>query len=165
MCASVCVCDKAIVASVQKRKVAKAVVMPPFQNIQGPTDPYLKHSAVEGYQPVSRIGEVVINAFSAPTTPRTKDSTPLATRPTLVPPPPFFFETVDSFEHSALPQTISCGDVDPTITNADDKNAVFEARPHFHTWATALPGAQRGARGAAPAQRHPPNPSSHRYQA
>ena len=36
-----------------------------FQNLQGPTDPSLRHSLVEGYQPVSRIGEVVINAFGA----------------------------------------------------------------------------------------------------
>jgi hypothetical protein len=34
-----------------------------FQGVQGPTDPMLTHNAVEGYQPVSRIGEVVINAF------------------------------------------------------------------------------------------------------
>ena len=36
-----------------------------FQSIQGPTDPNLRHSEIEGYQPVSRIGEVVINAFGA----------------------------------------------------------------------------------------------------
>ena len=34
-----------------------------FQGVQGPTDPMLTHNAVDGYQPVSRIGEVVINAF------------------------------------------------------------------------------------------------------
>jgi len=34
-----------------------------FQSIQGPTDPSLQHSLIEGYQPVSRIGEVVINCF------------------------------------------------------------------------------------------------------
>ena len=44
-----------------------------FQTIQGPTDPMLRHSEIEGYQPVSRIGEVVINCF------------------------------IDSYEHSALP--------------------------------------------------------------
>ena len=33
-----------------------------FQSIQGPTDPNLTHTLTEGYQPVSRIGEVVINA-------------------------------------------------------------------------------------------------------
>lgn len=34
-----------------------------FQGVQGPTDPILTNNAVEGYNPVSRIGEVVINAF------------------------------------------------------------------------------------------------------
>ena len=34
-----------------------------YQSFQGPTDPSLRHSLIEGYQPVSRIGEVVINAF------------------------------------------------------------------------------------------------------
>ena len=37
-----------------------------FQGVQGPSDPMLKNNAVEGYQPVSRIGEVVINAFGTP---------------------------------------------------------------------------------------------------
>jgi len=36
-----------------------------FQSTQGPTDPNLRHSEIEGYQPVSRIGEIVINSFSA----------------------------------------------------------------------------------------------------
>ena len=34
-----------------------------LQSIQGPADPNLKHSEIEGYSPVSRIGEVVINSF------------------------------------------------------------------------------------------------------
>ena len=34
-----------------------------FQSTQGPTDPGLRHSEIEGYQPVSRIGEIVINSF------------------------------------------------------------------------------------------------------
>ena len=33
-----------------------------YQTYMGPTDPNLRHSEIEGYQPVSRIGEVVINA-------------------------------------------------------------------------------------------------------
>lgn len=36
-----------------------------FQSIQGPADPNLTHSLTQGYQPVSRIGEVVINCFGA----------------------------------------------------------------------------------------------------
>ena len=38
-----------------------------YQSFQGPTDPLLRHSEIEGYQPVSRIGEIVINAFGAHT--------------------------------------------------------------------------------------------------
>jgi hypothetical protein len=34
-----------------------------FQSIQGPADPRLKHSAIEGYMPISRIGEIVVNSF------------------------------------------------------------------------------------------------------
>ena len=34
-----------------------------FQSVQGPADGDRRHSLTEGYQPVSRIGEVVINSF------------------------------------------------------------------------------------------------------
>lgn len=37
-----------------------------YQSYQGPTDPNLRHSEIEGYQPVSRIGEIVINSFGTP---------------------------------------------------------------------------------------------------
>ena len=57
-----------------------------YQSYQGPTDPSLTHSLTEGYQPVSRIGEVVINSF------------------------------IDSYEFTALPETISVADVAPTNT-------------------------------------------------
>ena len=57
-----------------------------YQSYQGPTDPSLTHSLTEGYQPVSRIGEVVINSF------------------------------IDSYEFTALPETISVADVAPTGT-------------------------------------------------
>ena len=46
-----------------------------FQSVQGPTDPMLQHSLIEGYQPVSRIGEVVINSFGAPITTQTNTPT------------------------------------------------------------------------------------------
>lgn len=35
-----------------------------FQSFAGPGDRDLKMTEVEGYQPVSRIGEVVMNSFS-----------------------------------------------------------------------------------------------------
>ena len=78
-----------------------------YQSYQGPTDPNLRHSEIEGYQPVSRIGEVVINSF------------------------------VDSYEFTALDETIN---VDQVTGDSNDGNNVFEHKPHFHEWATALPG-------------------------
>lgn len=88
-----------------------------YQTYMGPSDPNLRHSEIEGYQPVSRIGEVVINSF------------------------------IDSYEFTALNETISVGSVEPP---SDDKNLdkrtegaltqPFEYKPHFHEWATALPG-------------------------
>jgi len=107
-----------------------------FQGVQGPTDPSLAHNAVEGYQPVSRIGEVVINAF------------------------------VDAYEWQAVEETISSGeligsarwDEDGNVKKGDEvgANAIeaaankkdkenygtpfVERKPHFHEWATATPG-------------------------
>lgn len=78
-----------------------------YQSYQGPTDPNLRHSEIEGYQPVSRIGEVVINSF------------------------------VDSYEFTALNDVLQVKDVVPDAPNKDD---TFEYKPHFHEWATALPG-------------------------
>tara|TARA_B110001452_G_scaffold209540_1_gene179845 strand:- start:8495 stop:8659 length:165 start_codon:yes stop_codon:yes gene_type:complete len=37
-----------------------------FQSYMGPGDKNLPNSEVTGYQPVSRIGEVVMNAFGTP---------------------------------------------------------------------------------------------------
>ena len=81
-----------------------------FQTYQGPTDPVLRHSEIEGYQPVSRIGEVVINCF------------------------------VDSYEHSALEPSISIDKVQTNLPVGVDGTEVYEYKPHFHEWATALPG-------------------------
>ena len=86
-----------------------------YQSYQGPTDPNLRHSEIEGYQPVSRIGEVVINCF------------------------------IDSYEFTALPESIQVKDVEPKGDAADpraDETLVmpYEHKPHFHEWATALPG-------------------------
>ena len=116
-----------------------------FQSIQGPVDPSLRHSAIEGYQPVSRIGEIVINSF------------------------------VDSYEFAALPTHINHSDLmglpdmaglvsdkqaevtaetDPIkkaklqkeLDALKDDQANYKAtedieqKPHFHEWATVLPG-------------------------
>ena len=53
------------------------------QKIQGPADGRLRHSEVEGYTPVSRIGEVVLSA------------------------------SVDMYEHAALDEMVLARDVDP----------------------------------------------------
>jgi hypothetical protein len=92
-----------------------------YQTYMGPTDPNLRHSEIEGYQPVSRIGEVVINSF------------------------------IDSYEFTALPDAISVAAVEPASTETDangqavdtrafDLTKPYEHKPHFHEWATALPG-------------------------
>lgn len=90
-----------------------------FQSIQGPTDSQLKSNAIEGYQPVSRIGEVVINSF------------------------------IDPYEFAQLPQSLSVGEVKGTALYdaqgkaiADPPNAAYgnyngadpvaEHKPHFH---------------------------------
>ncbi len=92
-----------------------------YQSYMGPTDPNLRHSEIEGYQPVSRIGEVVINCF------------------------------IDSYEFTALPEYVTVGQVEPRGAAGEDKRdddtlgKPFEHKPHFHEWATALPGWCRNA--------------------
>lgn len=91
-----------------------------YQSIQGPADPFVKSTELEGYQPVSRIGEIVINAF------------------------------VDGHEFVALKDGISAGEISGIVTEAtpapDAGNAALygktnsELKPHFHEWATATPG-------------------------
>ncbi len=76
-----------------------------FQSVQGPVDDRLRHSELEGYQPISRIGEVVINSF------------------------------VDSYEFAQLPDAIKSGELGGA---AGGDNVEF--KPHFHEWATVLPG-------------------------
>jgi hypothetical protein len=77
-----------------------------FQVVGGPSDKRLRHDEVSGYQPVSRIGEVVINAF------------------------------VDPNEFHQL------GTVNMTFTELGltGGGTEREAQPHFHEWATVLPG-------------------------
>ena len=83
-----------------------------FQSIQGPTDPNLTHSLTQGYQPVSRIGEVVINCF------------------------------VDSFEFAQLsPEGLKQSEVSGAAPNTGPGgDPVVEPKPYFHEYATVLPG-------------------------
>lgn len=112
-----------------------------FQSLQGPTDSRLEHTTLDGYQPVSRIGEVVINAF------------------------------VDAHEFAALRPQLKRRDLDPAATLGEVVNRdlpagapggggyggaiapgnlvaadnfyldeVVEHKPHFHEWASITPG-------------------------
>ena len=59
---------------------------------------------------------------------------------------------VDSYEFTALPENVEVGQVEPKGTETDQNgnlvdqrgdpilSAVYEHKPHFHEWATALPG-------------------------
>lgn len=80
-----------------------------FQSVQGPSDPFLRRNELEGYQPVSRIGEIVLNAF------------------------------VDAYEFASVPDQLSEGDM-TGIQENDTMNVMVETKPHFHEWASVLPG-------------------------
>lgn len=77
-----------------------------FQSVQGPSDPFLNRNEIEGYQPVSRIGEIVINAF------------------------------VDAYEFNNVNDSLSTKDMVGYGTDGD----MAERKPHFHEWASTLPG-------------------------
>ena len=88
-----------------------------FQSVQGPADDRLRHTELEGYQPVSRIGEVVINSF------------------------------VDSFEFAQLPEAVESDKLDGYAAGVAPPGGAIvptvkqvEFKPHFHEWATVLPG-------------------------
>ena len=106
-----------------------------FQSLQGPTDSRLEHTTLDGYQPVSRIGEVVINAF------------------------------VDAHEYAALKPSLKRVEIDPAATIGNETenasappgapdggygapgiaanaylNEIVEHKPHFHEWASVTPG-------------------------
>ena len=90
-----------------------------FQSYAGPGDKALNNNAIEGYQPVSRIGEIVINAF------------------------------VDAYEFTNLETTLSSekmfgmtgADIAARPANAPFINqGDVEVKPMFHEWATVQPG-------------------------
>ena len=89
---------------------------PFYQSYQGPADIGLKRSEIEGLQPVSRIGEVVVNSF------------------------------VDGYEWNTIKNSLPSVEVDGTATYDADGNLtggptdVCEVKPHFHEWASVLPG-------------------------
>ena len=90
-----------------------------FRSYMGPGDKNLPMSnEIQGYQPVSRIGETVINCF------------------------------VDAYEFAALDNSITHleltgerEDPDPALAaGAYEPGKDIEVKPHFHEWASVLPG-------------------------
>jgi hypothetical protein len=105
---------------------------------------------LEGYQPVSRIGEVVVNAFGTRalhthTHPYTHSPPGFKHTATDALPPVC---SVDSYEFSVMDEALS--HVDMIGNNAKETkdggpmpnqaNQIVEHKPHFHEWATVLPG-------------------------
>ena len=86
-----------------------------FQAYAGPGDKGFRSTELEGYQPATRIGEVVMNAF------------------------------VDSYEYTseAMNDQITLGDLNPIIASGGapgNPAEVVEYKPHFHEWATVREG-------------------------
>lgn len=87
-----------------------AMSAPDYQSYMGPGDRNLPNSEIMGYQPVSRIGEVVMNSF------------------------------VDAHEfstlnHDQLTLKQLCG-----AGGDDADKQIVEYRPQYHEWATVQPG-------------------------
>ena len=86
-----------------------------FQSFAGPGDRDLPMSEISGYQPVSRIGEIVMNAF------------------------------VDSYEFASLKEHLTGAEMTGPRADGDDNkdlnsNIPTEYKPMFHEWATVQPG-------------------------
>jgi len=93
-----------------------------LQSVQGPSDSSLRNNAVEGYTQVSRIGEVVVNAF------------------------------IDTYEYASVPENFSVSEIKGDAYMGDDSQLTalvantplvttpVENRPHFYEWATSTTG-------------------------
>ncbi len=83
-----------------------------FLSYAGPGDRMMPSSEIKGYQPISRIGEIVSNAF------------------------------VDVYEWQQLPEVLSRGDASIGVDGSQEFGATvpYEHRPHFFEWATVQPG-------------------------
>ena len=77
-------------------------MMVDFQSYAGPGDKGLRNTEIEGYQPVSRIGEVAMNAF------------------------------IDSYEFTTLGDTLTQQQMKGGEPSSNDKDPVVEFKPHFH---------------------------------
>lgn len=96
--------------------VTMAMSAPDFQSFMGPGDKNLvqngeQGSLINGYQPVSRIGEVVMNSF------------------------------VDAYEFTTLPESLSAESMlGQGNIGAAQPTDILEHKPHFYQWATVQPG-------------------------
>ena len=84
-----------------------------FQSFAGPGDRDLPMSEISGYQPVSRIGEIVMNAF------------------------------IDAYEFAALKDQLTGKEMTGPRSGGEQDNAAdvaTEYKPMFHEWATVQPG-------------------------
>jgi len=81
-----------------------------FQSFAGPGDKDLPMSEISGYQPPSRIGEVVMNAF------------------------------IDSYEFATMEDALSATQMAGTTQSAAATVGQVEFKPHFHEWATVTAG-------------------------
>ena len=102
-----------------------------FQAYQGPADPMLKSSELEGYQPVSRIGEIVVNAFGMSARKMQSPHAHVFTRFYLL-----HLRAVDGYEFDVLEAALNTED----MTGIGDSQKMVEFKPAFHEWATVLPG-------------------------
>ena len=81
-----------------------------FQSFAGPGDKDLPMTEIEGYQPVSRIGEIVMNAF------------------------------VDSYEFASLKDQLTGAEMTGPRGDDANTQVFTEYKPMFHEWATVQPG-------------------------
>lgn len=99
-----------------------------FQSFAGPGDRDLPMSEVQGYQPVSRIGEIVMNAF------------------------------VDSYEFASLKDALTGSEMTGDRTGEKDGNSgiTTEYKPMFHEWAVRPPARVPRPMLTISPQTHPP---------
>lgn len=108
-----------------------------FQSYAGPGDKGLRNTELEGYQPISRIGETVMNSFSASARP---PALPFEHACVCGVPPVPLPSTVDSYEFTTIGDTLtkhqlkgeppSALEVEETDPNYN--RGVVESKPHFH---------------------------------
>jgi len=115
-------------------------MMVDFQSYAGPGDKGLRNTEIEGYQPVSRIGEVVMNAFGTRAIHPFTITLPCSGQSTNLSCVLRSLFAVDSYEFTLLEDSLSAAALSgkPVVPGTNDKAVEF--KPHFHEWATVQPG-------------------------